>query len=652
MPPSADPFEQRFDAAMRLAHAHRLPDALGALRTLAAERPRHAPTRRMLAALLHEAGRDNEALNELDAASTIEADDAALTALRADVLLALGRIAAAIDHAREALRRDPVQVHARTVLVRALLRSDATDAALREALDPTLLDARAAFIEVAAAFALIGAQAERLDLLRARAARHPRDYEIHLVLASTLHGLGRPSAALACCDRALALQPGARLPLEIRAAALVDRGDAEAGLAIYRELIAREDDARLSARYLVLMHYDPAQNGAMQFDAISRHAERHLPKSDLRAAAPRPDPEKNLRVGWLSPRFAAGPVATFLEAPLAAFDHERFRHVLIDLQPVNDSAAARLRSLAHETIDAGGLDDTQLLQRLRALDLAVLIDLAGHSTANRIAVVARRVAPVQICWLDWFDSTGAAAMDAWISDAWLTPSDSSQRYSERVLRLPAGRFCYTPPRDAPAPMRTGDARAIMFASFNRLAKFNDHVLDAWCAILQRVPHARLELRARHLDEPATREHVARRFAARGIAAERLQLHGHVPYAQLLEAYRRVDIALDPFPFSGCTTTCDALWMGCPVIALEGETFVARQGASLLRRLGHDEWIARDASDYVERAASVASDIAAMRAQRETLRETVAVRLGDARAQAADFAAALRTLWREHCASGA
>src|SRR5690606_1698630 len=239
------------------------------------------------------------------------------------------------------------------------------------------------------------------------------------------------------------------------------------------------------------------------------------------------------------------------------------------------------------------------------------------------------------CWLDWFDTTGAAAIDAWISDPWLTPADSPQRYGERLVRLASGRFCYTPPVDAPAPSHAG-ADGPVFASFNRLAKLNDGVVDAWAAILRAVPQARLALRARHLGEVETRAHIAARFAARGVEPERLDLGGHVDYADLLEGYRGVDIALDPFPFSGCTTTCDALWMGCAVVALAGEAFVARQAASLLWRLGRAEWVADDVRGYVDRAVALVAQVADLREARARQRETMRERLCDARAQARDF----------------
>ncbi|MEO5559391.1 MAG: hypothetical protein ABIO49_06255 [Dokdonella sp.] len=213
------------------------------------------------------------------------------------------------------------------------------------------------------------------------------------------------------------------------------------------------------------------------------------------------------------------------------------------------------------------------------------------------------------------------------------------------MRLAAGRLCYTPiavdPEDPDAeerlsPLRDGD-EPVMFGSFNRLAKFNDDVFDTWAEILRRVPDAQLELRARLLDDSDTREHCIARFTARGIDESRLPLHGELSYRDLLAAYRQIDIALDPFPFSGCTTTCDALWMGCPTITLPGSTFVSRQSASLLWRLGCDEWVARNTADYIDRAAALAAGIDGIRAGRRELRTLVERKLCNSAKQAIEFA---------------
>jgi len=673
--------DTRFAQAVALADQGRLADAAACATALVRERPRHAQARHLLGALLHRLGHPAAALAELDAAIVLLPDHANLANLRAEVLLAAGQPALAIDAANAALAIDAEHAGARFHLGLALLgcaRHDEAAAILAALIDAApdwpaarhacahaylslgeraaalacanhavVIDNRTVLQAVLADFAAAGAIAQRIELLRAALARHPGDFACTVALASDLHLRCRPSEALHWAERALAQRPHARMPREIRATALVDRGEVEAGLAAYSQLL-RDGNAETQARHLVLMHYDPAQDNATLFQAHHDFAQRHLRSFGPGFAARARDPEKILRVGWLSPRLDGGPVASFLGGLLARYDRSRHRHLLIALQPAREASGRDLQALADEAVDASGLDDARLLRRLRELDLDVLVDLAGHATANRIGVVAQRVAPLQVCWLDWFDTTAVPAMDAWFSDAWLTPPDSSQRYSERLVRLDAGRFCYTPPRGSPPAERDGGGE-VVFGSFNRLAKLNDAVLDAWAEILRRLPGARLELRAHHLGEAATRDHLVERFHMRGIDAARLRIHGHAPYAELLEAYRRVDVALDPFPFSGCTTTCDALWMGCPTITLPGDTFVSRQSASLLWRLGRDEWIARDRADYVERAVDAARSVDALRAGRADLRAQTLRALCDADRHAADFAARLRGLWRERCA---
>ncbi|HVT32346.1 MAG TPA: hypothetical protein VHE32_06855 [Rhodanobacteraceae bacterium] len=563
---------------------------------------------------------------------------------------------------RSALEERPDLLPVRCALARATLASGDLRSAFEIARYPALIDDADALANALAAFASAGALREQAALLEARADRHPHDGRAALALAALLHRSGRLSEALEWSRRARALLPDATEPFEIEATARIDRGEVERGLASYRALLARKPNEEMAARHLVLMHYDPEQSNATLFDALDAFAKTWLPAA-ARDASSKPagamlspldidassidastsiEHARRLRIGWLSPRFAEGPVATFLAGLLAAFDRTRHRHVLIALRPIRDSATESLQALADTWLDLGGLDDATLLHRLRALELDVLVDLAGHSTANRLRVVAQRVAPVQVSWLDWFDTTAVPAIDAWISDRWLTPDGSTQRATERIVRLGAGRFCYTPPPDAPSATRADDG-AVTFASFNRLAKINADVVATWAGILHRVPGSRLKLAARLFDDTGTRAFTIGRFASHGIAPERLDLSGHRSYADLLAAYRDVDIALDPFPFSGCTTTCDALYMGCAVIALPGETFVSRQSASLLWRIGRDEWIARDRADYVERAVTVANAVETLRRGREQLREDVRIRLCDSAAQARDFAAALRTL---------
>jgi len=532
----------------------------------------------------------------------------------------------------------------RVPLVRQLLRNGERDRAIAVASDPAALAAPDALHRLGAEFSAYPRARERW--LRAVLTQRPGDFEAMSQLAATLQNLGESTAALAFCERALAQRPDDTVVREIRALSLIDRGEVETGLAELRELV--RGNAATAARHLVVMHYDPAQDNETLFAAHVDYAQRYLRAFGPPLACAAHDAEKPLRIGWLSPRLGEGPVARFLAGLLGAFDRTRHRHVFIALQPVFDDTGAAIARLADEAVMLDGLDDDALLAALRSLELDVLVDLAGHATANRSAVVAQRVAPLQVCWLDWFDTTAAPAMDAWISDRWLTPESSTQRYTERIVRLDAGRFCYTPTTNTPAPRREPSDH-VVFASFNRLAKLNKDVVETWSRILRAVPGSRLELRTRMLADAGTQAHIRTRFAAHGVDGERLNLFANVPYRELLDAYARVDIALDPFPFSGCTTTCDALWMGCPVVTLPGETFVSRQSASLLWRLDREDWIARSRDDYVERVIALARNTDTLHAQRASLRKAVHERLCDAPAQARDFAAALRLLWREKCA---
>ena len=678
-PPDSPEIRSQLQNALALAQAGRRDQAIGALRALCAREPAPVSARCLLGALLQEDGDIAGALAELDAAAAHAPHDARVQETRAALLFAQQRYAEAEAAARTVLALAPQRPHAllhlalaldaqqrgadalapltlllsiapqhglaRRLLARNRLRLGDTAGALQAVQHPAVLGDAALGADVAAEFYAGAPPAVAAELLRALLERHPRHFGFCLTYARLLHQSGRSGLALEWSERAHALAPQALEPLEMRAVSLIDRGDVAAGLALYDALLAHPDaDAELASRHLILLHYDPRQDNAALFGAHRHWAQRYARPFGA-PWRPRPVHEapRRLRVAWISPRFEEGPVARFFTGLIEAFERAGFEHHLVALRPERGEAGARLRAAADAWHALHGLDDVALLQRLRAAEFDIAIDLAGHSVGNRLRVLAQRIAPLQLCWLDYFDTTGVDAIDGWISDAWLTPPDSPQRYSERLLRLPAGRFCYTPPPHAPARERDGDA-APAFVAFNRLAKCNDAVLDAWAEILKRVPDATLEIGAALLADSAVHARTLERFAARGIGPERLRLQPERDYAALLDAYRHADIALDPFPFSGCTTTCDALWMGVPVIAMTGSTFVARQSASLLERLGRSEWIARDAADYVERAVALAADVEGVRAQRTPLRAQVLARLCDAPTQAREFAALLRAEW--------
>ncbi|GAP64737.1 TPR repeat-containing protein [Mizugakiibacter sediminis] len=672
---AADPWSQRLQAALALAQRGALREAVAAFAGLIAERPREALPHVLLATLWHQLGDLDAALRELETAESLAPADPRAPQLRAHMLLTAGRHADSEAAARRALvlaphhphaqfdlacalqaqqrweeagaaaeallAQTPMHAEARRLLARSRLMGDRADAALAAALHPSVLETPALALAVAADFAARGAREPRLALLRALAGRHPRNYAVVLSLADALHAAGYAAEALACSERAEALQPQAAKPRQMRAISLIDRGEPEAGLALYRSLVEQGTlDAIDEQRYLIVAHYDPTPEPEAMYAAHLAWAERHVkPFGPPFVAAP---PRGRLRIGWLSPRFNEGPVARFFTGLLRAFDRERHAHVLIELEAHRDACTEALEALADEVLAVHALDDAALLARLREARLDVLVDLAGHAPFSRPQVLAQRVAPLQLCWLDYFDTTGLPNIDGWIGDRWLVPPDSPQRFRERLLHLPGGRFCYTPPAFTPEARREGGGPPV-FASFNRIAKLHDGVLDAWARILAALPQARLLIGAAALQDAAARDYLLGRFARRGVDASRLELRGRQSYAELLAAYRLADVALDPFPFSGCTTSCDALWMGLPVVTLPGWSAVSRQTASLAWRLGRPQWVARDADDYVARAVALGSEVETLRAQRTALRREVERRLCDAPAHAAEFAALLRRL---------
>jgi predicted O-linked N-acetylglucosamine transferase (SPINDLY family) len=254
-------------------------------------------------------------------------------------------------------------------------------------------------------------------------------------------------------------------------------------------------------------------------------------------------------------------------------------------------------------------DDEAAAATIAADELDLLIDLAGHAPGHRLAVLARKPAPVQATWLDSFETTGVPAIDYFVSDAVHTPDAEAVHFSERLVRLPRCRFAYrsfvaTPCTTAPS----GTRGFVTFGSFNRHAKITPSVLALWRAVLDAMPESRLLLRASAYRGAGTVEWLRRNWADAGMPVERIDFHPYVPLAEAIAAYRGVDVALDPFPYNGGVTTCDALSMGVPVIALEGDRMIARQSAALLRAAGNAEWIAGSERDYVALAARVAEQV--------------------------------------------
>lgn len=316
---------------------------------------------------------------------------------------------------------------------------------------------------------------------------------------------------------------------------------------------------------------------------------------------------RRLRIGYVSPDFRQHPVAYFLEAVLAHHNATQFEIFCYSDVASPDAVTARLRALSHQWRDIHGLSDEGLYTQIRQDGIDILVDLAGHTDRNRLFVFARKPAPVQISWIGYFNTTGLRAMDYFISDVYSSPPEISQLYTEKLVRLPHTRFCYHPPECAPpvAPPPAEHNGFVTFGCFNNLAKLNDEVIATWAQILNTLPTSRIVLKALALGDDAVQARYWKLFASHGIADERVVFSGFSPHAEMLGQYGDIDIALDPFPFTGGLTSCEALWMGVPLITLAGETLVSRQSASLLMNLDLPELIANSPQHYVEVAVELA-----------------------------------------------
>ena len=290
-----------------------------------------------------------------------------------------------------------------------------------------------------------------------------------------------------------------------------------------------------------------------------------------------------------------------------------------------------------------------LAEQVRADRIDVLFDLTGHTGQNRLLVFARKPAPIQVTWIGYEGTTGLSAMDYIVADDCQIAPGEEGYYREKVLRLPGGDLCYDPPADAPdvGPLPAATRGYVTFASFNNPAKMTSLVVGAWSEILRRVPDSRLMLKFRGMDSPHNRRRFLDRFAAQGITPDRLDLRGFSPHGEYLAQHHDIDIALDPFPFSGSLTTCNSLWMGVPVVACRGATFASRHSWNHLSSVGLAELLAGDVSQYVELAVALAQDLGRLAVIRAELRDRVRVSpLCDGQRVARHLLQAVRQAWRE------
>jgi protein O-GlcNAc transferase len=435
----------------------------------------------------------------------------------------------------------------------------------------------------------LGAALEHL----ARAVTLPRVLpQAHVGLGRALCLLGRPAAARAHFERACALAPNQPAIHSQRC---------------YAALFDPELDP--AALHAIHCAYETSVAPQLQQPAGQFAND---PRSDRR-----------LVLGYISADFREHSVASFLEPVLRAHDRSAFELKLYSDVQRPDAITARLRQLVDGYLPIVGLAHEAVAARIRADRVDVLIDLAGHMHPNRLPVIARRPAPVLLSYLGYPGTTGLSAFDARISDDWADPPGVEFAGPAPLARIAGGYLAYGPPADAPdvAALPAAANGCITFGCMNDALKLSDQVLASWAEILNRSPGSRLILKARALAASEVRARIVDTLSARGVSVDRMEL---LPATRTrrehLLQYARVDLALDTFPYAGATTTCEALYMGVPVISLAGDRHVSRLGVSVLSAAGLSAFVASSPGAYVELAVSCTQDISMLASLRRTLRD--------------------------------
>ena len=436
-----------------------------------------------------------------------------------------------------------------------------------------------------------------------------------------------------------------------QAGKLARSGDARGGLVLLRELLSKKPEDKAAHSYLLLLLHHEERDPRLVYREHRQWAKRHarVPASDF---FPNPRDEfKRLNIGYLAPAFGAiNPVTYFIKPILEAHDHERFAVTCYSDSRRAGSGTRGIQELADRWRDVSGETDQQVITRIRNDEIDILVDLAGHVAGNRLLVFAQKAAPVQVTWLGYPDTTGLTAIDYRLTDDIADPAGSSDRFnSETLVRLPRGFLCYQPRDESPevAALPAWFSGHITFGSFQFPAKINAKVISCWAEIMKRTPRSHLLLHHSCSDYAGTQGSVRNRitegFARCGIGPERISLVGALPASRHLELFARVDLMLDTFPYNGTTSTCEALWMGLPVVSREGDVHSARVGKSILTRIGLADLVACSDEEYVALSCRLAADLDWLANMRATLRRRMSRSpLLDARG----FTLALETEYRK------
>lgn len=511
-----------------------------------------------------------------------------------------------------------------------------------------------ALYNLAQTYQRTGRVREALSLYQKALEHNPAYAAAYNNLGNIFQDLGMVNDAILCFQKALSAQPEFLEALNNMGNCFKDMGEIDKALRCYRTVLdINPDFIAAHSNLLYCMNFQEGQNAKQLFQQHQAWALQHT--STLKRIIPLKgtdqSSDKHLRIGYISPDFRQHPVTHFIEPLITGHDRSSFTIYCYSDVDNSDPATERIKSGADAWRDIAGESDQRVAEQIQKDSIDILIDLAGHTANNRLTLFARKPALIQISYLGYPNTTGISEMDYRITDSWADPPGKTDHlYSEKLLRLPSGFLCFTADEAIPVASETPSCRSgrITYGSFNQPAKITHEVIRVWSEILSRVQHSQLVLKSKIYCDTMVQKWTRDQFVEYGIMPERIKLlEHHLSHAEHLNSYQHIDIGLDPFPYNGATTTCEALWMGVPVIVLAGESHVSRVGVSLLNSIGRPELIADSMDEYIQKSVSLGNDPTRIQEYRNRLRSAMRNSgLTDRKTFCASFEKILKKIWQK------
>jgi predicted O-linked N-acetylglucosamine transferase (SPINDLY family) len=645
--------QQLFEQAMQQHRAGRMAEAEALYRNILSRQPNHADACQMLGILANQTGRSDEAGQLLRQAIELNPGVASYHNNLGLTLVSSGRPSEAIAVFTRALQIQPDFPEAQNNLGTALRAcgqiKDAIAAYQRAvAIRPEYPEA---LNNLAGAVRADGRLEEAIEIYRKAIALRPNYVEAWDNLGHALRTNKQFDEAIAAYRHVLTLRPNAAGTLTTLGDTLKDVGLLDEAIDCYRKSLSINPDSRTGENLLYTLHYQTDDPALLWQEHLHWNQAFALPLAPVAPAyANDPNPDRRLRIGYVSPDFRAHCQALFTVPLFSHHDRSQFEIFCYANVEQPDTTTAQIKPYADQWRDIVKLTDQHAADLIRADRIDILADLTLHMGHSRPLVFARKPAPVQVTWLGYPSTTGLTAIDYRLSDPHLDPSTDDERfYSEKTVRLPETFWCYDPlitglpVNDLPA---LKDGR-VTFGCLNNFCKITEGTLDLWAKVLASTTSRLIVL----APPGASRDRISGGLSRRGIEPGRIEFIEFQPREKYLALYHQIDVCLDTIPYPGHTTTIDAIWMGVPVVNLPGRTSVARGGISILRNVGLGELIARDADDYVRITRSLVSDLPRLAALRSSLRTRIQQSpIMNAPRFAQNIEAAFREMWRRWCSS--